>query len=85
MLEPLNREDDGIIFEFKVCDPTKEKDLASTAKTAIRQIPDQRYAAKLEANGISKDKIRIYGFAFAGKNVRIDGGYMCSIALPEKE
>lgn len=85
LLEPLNREDDGIIFEFKVCDPRKEKDLASTAKTAIRQILDQRYAAKLEANGISKDKIRIYGFAFAGKNVRIDGGYMCSIVLPEKE
>lgn len=74
MLEPKNAMDDGIILEFKVSDPAEEKNLEDTAKSAIRQILDKRYAAALEAKGAAG--IRIYGFAFCGKNVFIDGGYL---------
>ncbi|MDE7312654.1 MAG: hypothetical protein K2N87_13710 [Eubacterium sp.] len=35
---------------------------------------DKQYAASLEAKEIPKENIRIYGFAFQGKEVLIDGG-----------
>lgn len=74
MLEPRNDVDDGIILEFKVNDPKKEKGLEDTVQSAIRQILDKKYAAVLEARGIKRNHIRIYGFAFSGKEVMIDGG-----------
>ncbi|MCI9124122.1 MAG: AAA family ATPase [Eubacterium sp.] len=74
LLEPRNDVDDGIILEFKVNDPKKEKGLEDTVQSAIRQILDKKYAAVLEARGIKRNHIRIYGFAFSGKEVMIDGG-----------
>ena len=72
MLEPLypNR-DDGIILEFKVFQPKKEKDLEDTVKVALKQIDEKRYEASLIAKGIEKERIRKYGFAFNGKEVLI--------------
>ena len=72
MLEPLypNR-DDGIILEFKVFQPKKEKDLEDTVKVALKQIDEKRYEACLIAKGIEKERIRKYGFAFNGKEVLI--------------
>ncbi len=75
MLEPKNRADDGIIFEFKVSDTAKEKRLSDTADAAIRQILDKNYAQVLEKT-CRKSQIRIYGFAFSGKDVLIRGGYL---------
>lgn len=73
MLSPLDKADDGIILEFKVVDPKNEKSLQDTADAAIRQILDKKYAATLETKGIPKERIRVYGFAFKGKEVLIDG------------
>ena len=72
MLEPLypNR-DDGIILEFKVFQPKKEKDLENTVKVALKQIDEKMYEASLIAKGIEKERIRKYGFAFNGKEVLI--------------
>lgn len=76
LLVPHNHTDDGIIFEFKVFDEADgEKTLEHTAASAIRQIIDKKYAADLEA-ACGRDRIRIYGFAFLGKKVLIDGGYI---------
>lgn len=75
LLEPCDRADDGIILEFKVIQPGTEKNLEETAQAAIRQILDKNYAAVLEAS-CGRDRIRIYGFAFRGKEVLIDGGYL---------
>lgn len=76
LLEPRSQEDDGIIFEFKVFHPQREKNLEDTVQTAIRQIIDKKYAASLTGKGVTEEKIRIYGFAFKGKEVLIDGGYI---------
>lgn len=71
MLEPLQKEDDAIILEFKVYDPDEEQTLLDTVKSALTQIREKAYAASLEAKGISSNRIRSYGFAFEGKKVLI--------------
>lgn len=75
LLEPCDPQSDvGIIIEFKVLNPDTEKNLKDTAKKAIQQILDRKYATALTARGISEKRIRIYGFAFRGKDVFIAGG-----------
>lgn len=75
LLEPRNYADDGIIFEFKVSDARKEKSMDDTAKTAICQIIDRKYAACIEGK-CGRDRIRVYGFAFREKEVLIQGGWL---------
>lgn len=74
MLTPLDVKKDGIILEFKVLDD--ECSLDDTVKAALKQIMERKYASALETKGINRSKIRIYGFAFSGKKVLIDGGYL---------
>lgn len=71
ILEPMNREDDGIILEFKIHDEEDEKNLADTVSVALEQIEEKQYAIDLVSKGIPKEKIRKYGFAFQGKKVLI--------------
>ena len=71
MLRPLKPEDDGIILEFKVYNPKKEGDLEDTVQAALRQIAEKKYEQVLLDQGIKKDSIRRYGFAFRGKEVLI--------------
>lgn len=73
LFEPYRNTDDGMILEFKVAE--QGESLQDTAKAAIRQIINKRYAVGLEEK-CGKDKIRLYGFAFRGKEVYIDGGYL---------
>ena len=74
LMEPLNREDDAIILEFKVYDGKKETGLRETAQEALRQIRRQRYDETLKVKGIGENRIRHYGIGFKGKKAEIIGG-----------
>ena len=63
--------DDGIIIEFKVFQPKREKELEDTVKAALKQIEEKKYDTYLLEKGIPKERIRRYGFAFWGKRVLI--------------
>jgi len=72
MLEPKDAaRNDAIILEFKVMNEKREASLEDTVNAALKQIEEKQYAAKLEARGIPKERIRSYGFAFKGKEVLI--------------
>ena len=73
MLEPLNKDDNAIILEFKVRDADDEQTLADTVNEALKQIDERQYSQTLIDNGISMEKIKKYGFAFEGKKVLIGG------------
>lgn len=73
MMEPKNKSDHAVIMEFKVMDSGTEASLAETAQAALKQLDEQQYEAALLCRGISKEKIRKYGFAFKGKEVLIKG------------
>ena len=49
----------------------KEKTLEETVAIALKQIEEKQYATQLINRGISKKRIRSYGFAFEGKTVLI--------------
>ena len=71
LLEPLRKEDDGIILEFKVYDEYEEKTLSDTVAAALNQIEEKQYEVELIKRGIQKEHIHKYGFAFEGKKVLI--------------
>ncbi len=71
MLEPKTDRDDALIIEFKVFNEKKEKTLEETVEAALQQIEEKQYEASLLTRGISKERIRKYGFAFEGKTVLI--------------
>lgn len=70
MMIPKKEKLPAVIMEFKV-HREKEKDLEETLHIARQQIEEKNYDAELLAQGIPKERIRHYGFAFEGKNVLI--------------
>ena len=74
MLEPIDKSNEkqpGIVIEFKVINPKKEKTLEETVEAALNQIEDKGYDAELVKRGVKKENIHHYGFAFKGKKVLI--------------
>ena len=74
MLEPIDKSNEkqpGIVIEFKVINPKKEKTLEETVEAALNQIEDKGYDAELIKRGVKKENIHHYGFAFKGKKVLI--------------
>ena len=71
VMEPLQKQFDAIVMEFKVQNPAKEESLQHTVQNALHQIEEKNYDTELLARGIPKSKIRHYGFAFCGKKVLI--------------
>jgi hypothetical protein len=71
MLEPLRKDDDAIIIEFKVFNRKREDTLEDTVVAAKKQIEQKQYAQTLIHKGIPAERIRSYGFAFEGKTVLI--------------
>ena len=60
----LDKEDAGIILEFKIFNPQKEQSMEETVQAALQQIQDKKYEQTLVEQGIPAKRIRKYGFAF---------------------
>ena len=74
MLEPIDKSNEkqpGIVIEFKVINPKKEKTLEETVEAALNQIEDKGYDAELVKRGVKRENIHHYGFAFKEKKVLI--------------
>lgn len=72
VLNPRNRErDNAYIIEFKVFRASREKELKDTVASALAQIEEKQYEKTLITNGVPKEKIKKYGFAFQGKKCLI--------------
>lgn len=72
MLIPRDyNEGNAIVLEFKVLDSESEETLEDTAQSALKQIEEKNYDAELISRGISRERIRHYGFAFEGRKVLI--------------
>lgn len=80
MMRPKNKNGMSFIFEFKVLKSEKDT-LQNAASEALRQIIGKGYAACLKAEQIAEDRIYVYGFAFSGKQVLIDGGCILNYVL----
>ena len=78
---PKDTRQDTIVMEFKVQDGEEEKTLQDTVKAALKQIEEKEYDAELQVRGITKEKIRHYGFAFEGKKVLIGGEKINSVKM----
>lgn len=66
-LEPKDKRNYGLIFEFKIGDKNSIED---KAKEALAQINEKKYDTSMKNNGVSK-VIKI-GMAFSGKDVAIE-------------
>ena len=62
MLEPVDRNKNAIIIEFKVHNPKKEKSLEETVETALKQIEDKKYESVLIAKGFEREWIMHFKF-----------------------
>ena len=71
MLIPRQKNQLAFVLEFKVYDAQEELKLEDTVQSALVQIEEKHYDTELIERGISKSKIRHYGFAFEGKRVLI--------------
>ena len=71
MLIPRQKNQLAFVLEFKVYDAQEELKLEDTVQSALVQIEEKHYDTELIERGISKSKIRHYGFAFCGKQILI--------------
>jgi hypothetical protein len=73
MLIPKNKDDLGIVMEFKKVDPLVKTGLEETALSALKQIEEKNYAQELLDRDIKK--ILLIGLAFERKKVLIRHKY----------
>ena len=66
-LEPINKNNIGYIFEFKIA--KTEEELEEKAKEALNQIEEKKYPVLLKERGVKE--IVYIGMAFYGKKVKV--------------
>lgn len=71
MIEPLQKNMDAVLIEFKVFDYRQEHTLEDTVIRALEQIEAKHYDTVLLAKGFPPERIKKYGFAFHGRRVLI--------------
>lgn len=69
MLIPKNKNDLGIVIEFKKVATSDKVDLEAAAQAALKQIEERKYDLELKERGVSR--ILHLGMAFKNKNVVI--------------
>ena len=58
-------------MEFKVFDRERDENMKACVARTLQQIEEKQYETELVADGIARERIRKYGFAFDGKKVLI--------------
>ena len=75
MMIPRETGQPAVILEFKLFSARRgEKTLEDTAANALKQIEQKEYDAELIDQGIPREQILKYGFAFRGKECLIRKG-----------
>jgi hypothetical protein len=69
MLIPRDKQQKGIIIEFKKVDEDENETLEIAAQNALSQIEDKKYEVEIKDSGI--DKIIKLGISFKGKDVLV--------------
>ncbi|BDU51212.1 AAA family ATPase [Haliovirga abyssi] len=73
LLIPRNKNEKGIIIEFKKLSLDDDKNLLESAISGLKQIEDKKYEEEIKSYGV-KDVIKV-GIAFQGKDVEIASSY----------
>jgi len=71
ILNPKDKSKLAYILEFKVCHPKREKTLKQALKVGLQQIQNENYAQILLEDGVPKENIKKFAFAFKGKDVLV--------------
>ena len=69
MLIHKNKQDLGVIIEFKKISPFKKMDMKTAANSALQQIEDRKYASELLNRNV--EHFLYLAIVFEGKNVLI--------------
>lgn len=71
MLVPKDKTQQAVLLEFKLYNPSLDSTMQDGLKAALMQLERQGYAKQLEAEGISRERIKKYGMVFREGEVLI--------------
>ena len=88
VVEPMDKQKDAYVLEFKVIKKPTKKNVEKITKKALNQIEEKHYTSELLNRGFKKEQIKAYAFVFYETNVAITADHNLqspSIQLNEQD